>query len=1152
MKAISHKPSLLLTCLFSGCLAQAVPAASLMFDFGQTAVTAADATKSPGHASGAVPAGEITWNQITADKAALVYGDGSAAVGIAIDIGRSAAGVDTIDFNDNGFTSSALGGAANVGIYSGTSPVKDGFFGGSGNANNLSLGVRVDGLPAGNYSILVHGRNTSQGQSACPERFYAMTGPSATTFSFSLTNLNLVIANSFPANTTSFVAGDNYGKFVLKLTAGQSLFIASEGTTSVEWRGFLNTLQITPATEVDLAPRVTVQPPANSTVLAGMTAFTLAAQAQAIDDFVAQWLFNGNNIPGATNVSLVLSNLTTGNAGTYSLLVSNSHGFQLSADSLLNVTPILNTPQMTNIWNIYAGERTYMDPTNSSERGLAFYPATSNLLVVSRTPSESVIVLDSRTGAEKHVLDVTGAGTTVPGSSLGLNSIGVADDGVVYAASVIANTSSGGLSIYRWDNDLPTTVPFTVFSGDPGYPTIVNGRYGDYIAVRGSGANTQILLAPGSGTNVVLLRTITGDHFGNEVPPLIIPITGASSGFAQLGIAFGPETNTFWAKTGNSQLFLVQFDLEAATGAVVHAYPGTSMPGSVRGLAASADGKWLAGVSIQNPDSVRLYDISNLEKGPILNDEELYAIKNPNPTLGGTAASAFGGNLLFALDSNNGLKAFLIDTNFHATAPLITSHPASQSAVETAASISFSVQALGAEPLAYQWLFNGTNYPNATDRVLILSNITLQMAGTYSVMVSNAYGFLMSSNAMLAVSRSLNTAQMTNIWTLLPMDRAYLGTNGTERGIAYNPARTNLLLVSRNPSESIVVLDPETGTEKHFLDVSGIPGTVPGVSLGINQVGVTDSGAVLAGSVTVNSSSTFFYLYYWPDDSPNVPATTVFEGDPGGTVEPALRWGDAMAVRGSGPTTQVLLAPGTGTNVTLLRTTSGANFSSEVPPAVLAISDVPSGFAALGVAFGAGNTFWGKAANGALYLVEFDLTAATGTVARAYSSPASLLPVRGISTDSNHIFMAGVAIDTPDNVRLYDISNLVPGPVLRDQELFSVKLPNITAGGTASTAIGGGYVFALDTNNGLKVFRLNPDYIPPLGSLSISSFARFGTSIILTWPTENGPKYQVQTRSSMTTGQWVNVGIPITGTGEPVSTTNTPTGSPQFFRIEAQ
>ena len=384
------------------------------------------------------------------------------------------------------------------------------------------------------------------------------------------------------------------------------------------------------------------------------------------------------------------------------------------------------------------------------------------------------------------------------------------------------------------------------------------------------------------------------------------------------------------------------------------------------------------------------------------------------------------------------------------------------------------------------------------------------------------------------------------------MDRVYFGTNSTERGIAFNPARTNLLLASRNPYESIVVLDPETGAEKHFLDASGIPGTVPGVSLGINQVGVTDSGGVLAGSVTVNGASTFFYLYYWPDDSPNVPPTIVFEGDPGGTVEPALRWGDSMAVRGSGPTSQVLLAPATGTNVTLLRTTSGANFSSEVPPAVLAITEVPSGFASLGIAFGEGNTFWGKAANGALYLVGFDLAASTGAVVRAYSSPASLLAVRGISTDSNHVFMAGVAIDTPDNVKLYDISNLDQGPMLRDQELFSVKYSIITAGGTASTAIGGGYVFALDTNNGLKAFRLNPDYVPPLDTLRIGSFAMDGSSVILAWPSESGRKYQVQSRSSIADGQWVNVGAPITGTGEAVSATNTPAGSPQFFRVEAQ
>ncbi|HWI57715.1 MAG TPA: immunoglobulin domain-containing protein, partial [Bacillota bacterium] len=573
-------------------------AASLLLDFGSTAVTSADATKSPAFAAGAVPGTETSWNQITADTSTLVYSDGTAATGVSIDLGRSAAGVDTIDFNDNGFTVSALGSAYNTGIYAGTSPVKDGIFGGSGSANNLALGLRINGLAAGTYTVYVHGRNTSQGQSATPERFYAKAGSSASAYAFSTGDINALVANSFPANTTSFVLGDNYGKLLVTLTAGQSLFLASEGTTGAELRGFFNTVEVVPASAADLAPKISTQPPATLTALEGAASFTIAAQAQGQPPVSRQWQFNGVALAGATNDMLTLSNITLSMAGTYNLFATNAYGTALSSNCVLTVTPVLNSPQMSNIWNIYAGERVYMNPTNNTERGLAYNPVSGNLLLVSRTPSESVVVLDAATGAEKRFLDVTGVPPSVAGVSLGLNTIGVADDGVVYAASVTVNASTTPFYLYRWNNDSAGTAIQQVFLGDPGELDVYGQRYGDSIAVRGAGSNTQILLAPGSGTNVVLLRTTSGTDFHYEVPPTMLAISGVPGNFAQMGLAFGPGTNTFWAKNVNGQLYLVQFDLNAKTGAVLYAYSGTLVSGSVRGIGVDKNQKWLAGVSV--------------------------------------------------------------------------------------------------------------------------------------------------------------------------------------------------------------------------------------------------------------------------------------------------------------------------------------------------------------------------------------------------------------------------------------------------------------------------------------------------------------------------------------------------------------------------
>lgn len=66
----------------------------------------------------------------------------------------------------------------------------------------------------------------------------------------------------------------------------------------------------------------------------------------------------------------------------------------------------------------------------------------------------------------------------------------------------------------------------------------------------------------------------------------------------------------------------------------------------------------------------------------------------------------------------------------------------------------FSVVASGSPPLRYQWLFQGTAIPGATNSVLTLPSVQSSNAGIYVVTISNAAGTVASTNAQL----SLNTA----------------------------------------------------------------------------------------------------------------------------------------------------------------------------------------------------------------------------------------------------------------------------------------------------------------------------------------------------------------------------------------------------------
>src|SRR5207245_1860367 len=83
-------------------------------------------------------------------------------------------------------------------------------------------------------------------------------------------------------------------------------------------------------------------------------------------------------------------------------------------------------------------------------------------------------------------------------------------------------------------------------------------------------------------------------------------------------------------------------------------------------------------------------------------------------------------------------------------APSIVRQPTNQT-IFTGLTATMSVSAIGTRPLAYRWRFNGTNLAGAANSVLLMTNIQLAQAGSYSVSVSNSGGALLSSNALLTV-----------------------------------------------------------------------------------------------------------------------------------------------------------------------------------------------------------------------------------------------------------------------------------------------------------------------------------------------------------------------------------------------------------------
>ncbi len=82
--------------------------------------------------------------------------------------------------------------------------------------------------------------------------------------------------------------------------------------------------------------------------------------------------------------------------------------------------------------------------------------------------------------------------------------------------------------------------------------------------------------------------------------------------------------------------------------------------------------------------------------------------------------------------------------------PVITAQPADQT-VNIGGQAAFEVTAASSNSLSYQWYWNNSSVVGGTDRVLVLTSVQPGQAGSYSVWVSNMFGAVVSSNAILNV-----------------------------------------------------------------------------------------------------------------------------------------------------------------------------------------------------------------------------------------------------------------------------------------------------------------------------------------------------------------------------------------------------------------
>jgi len=161
-----------------------------------------------------------------------------------------------------------------------------------------------------------------------------------------------------------------------------------------------------------------------------------------------------------------------------------------------------------------------------------------------------------------------------------------------------------------------------------------------------------------------------------------------------------------------------------------------------------------------------------------------------------------------------------------------------------------------------------------------------------------------------------------------------------------------------------------------------------------------------------------------------------------------------------------------------------------------------------GLAFGTGDTIWGKTTGGLIRHAQFDINSQSGVVIHSFAGYPNLAP---LGIDPVNKLCAGISIETPDNLRLIDISNLGGGLFTLDTELFPTDNPN--PGNSGSVTFGGNNVYAMDSDNGLIAMSLNLACVP-----TKLSATRSAANLVLSWGRGD---YRLQ--GATTLGNWNNM-----------------------------
>ena len=679
-----------------------------------------------------------------------------------------------------------------------------------------------------------------------------VTGAPPLSFQWRLAGTNLPAATSNPFSLASAQFAD---------AGTYTIVVSNPGGSVTSAPALLTVLQ---------PPAVTLQPQ-SQTVYTGSNA-TFAVTVSGSAPFALQWLYNGTNLPNATNATLTLTNVQPTQSGSYQVRATNLVGVAFS-DLVTLIVPVAITitapPQSQSVWP-YSNTTFSVSANGSQPIGYQWRWNGTNILNATNTSLAKTSVLPADAGSYSVLITNTiSAVTSAPAVLTVFTNPIITTQPLGRSAPVSSNAifmvvafSSSPLR-YQWFFNTNTTISGAT-NDTLTFTNVQTSNYGFY--------NVRVFDTFGSTwSDPAQMADKLKPTISQQLAPTNTVILLGTPITFSIG-AVGPTPLSFrWRRGGNTLTNFIQNDSLSTYSIPAGILPNLSAPFTnlsasftnaggydvvVTNSAGNAPSSTKAYLSIMAPltnQTARLGSnvtfsfvacsawpnaantTYNLRYSWWFNDTNLLlSVTNltsslTNITLNLTNVQyAQEGTYKVLLTTSNNTAGSQSATLTILRPPAITDQPTNQS-VSSGDSAVFTVGATGVPAPGYQWRFNQTNLlAGATSPTLTLTNVQPLQAGGYSVVVSNSVGAVTSLVAQLTVTVSTPPHLDGVLGPPAPggpMQFSFDGVAGQSYSVLWREfldkndwqPLTNISLLSSN--QPVLIQDNTTGLTQRFYRV---------------------------------------------------------------------------------------------------------------------------------------------------------------------------------------------------------------------------------------------------------------------------------------------------------------------------------------------